>query len=96
MKNKQLSYDVVKHDNGGWAVKTKIGGKWYTAVETYCIPGKSNSQEIAELMAALLNQQERIKNSPRQHTFDFYGWCVKCEHSKDYCELQPTCKPKPK
>ena len=65
-KKKQLIYEVVKEDDSVWAVKTQLtkNGHWYTAAETFCIPGRLDAKEMAETIAQCLNHRERVLNTP--------------------------------
>jgi hypothetical protein len=49
-------FEAVR-DADGWAVKTQIrkGGRWYTAVDSFCIPGFLDAKGIAEATAKTLN-----------------------------------------
>jgi hypothetical protein len=62
MKQKQLKYAAVKEINGNWAVKTRYRAAYYTAAETFCIPGRLDAEEMAETIAACLNLRERTLN----------------------------------
>lgn len=62
-KRKALHYEVVfqrERGFGGFAVKTQLrkNGKFYTAAETFCIPGRLDAKGMAELIADTLNERE--------------------------------------
>lgn len=61
-------FEAVKEHNGPWTVKTQIrkGGNWYTVVEAYAVPGVGNSEEIAQRIAKLLNDQEEGKQMAKK------------------------------
>ena len=52
-----MTFEVVKQVDGQFAVKSQIrkGGRWYTAAETFAVPGLGNSEAVALLVADALN-----------------------------------------
>jgi len=49
---------VVQQDNRTFAVKTRHQNDiWYTAAETYCVPGVMDAKEMAKFIAGALNKR---------------------------------------
>lgn len=73
-KQKQLIYEVVEEPNGTLAVKTWFRGSWYTAAETFCIPGRLDAKEMAETIVQCLNLRERVLNPRPLPYWPPYGY----------------------
>lgn len=53
----KLNFEAVREQGGGWAVKSRVGrGKsWFTAADTFAIPGFMDAQTMAIFIADKLN-----------------------------------------
>jgi hypothetical protein len=51
------NYQVVRQDNGPYAVKVKRGDRWITVCETYLVQGLGDAEEVAGMIAEMLNKQ---------------------------------------
>jgi phage antirepressor YoqD-like protein len=58
-KKKKLVFEAIQQDDGVFAVKTqpRKNGSWHTACE--CITHRGNAMEMAQLIARLLNENEK-------------------------------------
>lgn len=56
-KNTIGKYKAVKQENGQYAVKIKIGNRWFTAADTFMIPGVGDALDMATEIADLLNAE---------------------------------------
>lgn len=57
---KDIKYEVVHEDGGGYAVKAEIDGKYHTAADCFCIDGDVTAKEMAGAIASFLNGRVAI------------------------------------
>lgn len=77
-----------------YAVKAQVrkGGNWYTAADTFCIPGLMTADQMAQFIADALNREvaKRENKKAKQHFFNSVGHCEFC--GVHYEEVNVTSK----